>query len=235
MVSIDAIINRQLLKWELERKTLEAEQTQRPLPPRIVTISRQTGSRGSYFATRLAQAMDYVCLHRQVIDEICLSSGYCKRIIGSLDDRFRSSLELMVESVLTGQSVDHSDYTRALFKIVLSMSRLGGVILVGRGGNFILGADRGFHIRFIAPREKRIENLVKYNGCSIDQAAARIDKSDAERKEFATKLFQADINDPSHYDLVINSAFIDIEELVTTAVEAICGKFSKLTYPNHDQ
>ncbi len=233
--SIDALINRQLLKWELERKKAQEEDQQRPKPPRIVTISRQTGSRGSYFASRLAQKMDYVRLHREVIDEVCNSSGYRKRIIESLDNRFRSNLELTVESVITGQSVDHSDYIRHLFKVVLSMSRLGGVILVGRGGNFILGPTRGFHIRFIAPKEKRVENLVKYVHATEKEALAGIEKSDSTRRQFISKVFHADIDDPGHYDLVINSEFIDIEELVDTTVRAIMGKFDKLTYLDHDQ
>jgi hypothetical protein len=51
VTSIEAIINRQLLKWELERKETAPATPDRPQPAPIVTISRQTGSRGSYFAS----------------------------------------------------------------------------------------------------------------------------------------------------------------------------------------
>lgn len=235
MSSIDAIINRQLLRWEFQRKKAFEEKSKRSLPPPIVTISRQTGSRGSYFASRLAEKMDYQRLHREVIDTICSSSGFSKRVIESIDDKFRSQLELMVESIFTGQTVDHQDYIMQLCRIVLSMSQLGGVILVGRGGNFILGPKRGFHIRFITPIEKRIENLKAYKNLDKKEAIKIIESSDISRKEFVKKIFNADINDPHHYDLVINANYIDIEELIEVAMKAVKGKFDKLTYLYHNE
>ncbi len=227
--SIDAIINRQLMKWELERKKAEEEKQERPSPPRIVTVSRQLGSRGSYFAERLAERLGYQNLHREVIEAICQSSGYRKRIVESLDEKFHGNLDVIAESLFTGQSVDHRDYLRHLFRIVLSMSQLGGVVLVGRGGNFILGPNRGFHIRFVAPKEKRVENLIKYTSVTKADAAAKIETSDAERKELIAKLFHSDINDPRHYDLVVNTAFVDLIDMLDTIVWLAEAKFAKLT------
>lgn len=235
MTSIEAIINRQLLKWELERKESEQATHSRSQPPPIVTISRQTGSRGSYFGSRLALRLGYQRLHREAIDLVCKSSGYRKRIIESLDDRLRGWLELLAESIVTGQAVDSSDYARHLCQVVLSMSQLGGVLLMGRGGSFILGPERGFHIRVVCPREKRIENLVKYKQLSTDQARTTVDESDADRRKFVSQLFDCEIDDPQHYDLALNSSLMDVEEMVDTAMVAIKAKMSKLTWLDHDQ
>ncbi len=229
MTSIDAIINRQLLRWELERqRSLEhPEPTKRP-GPSIVTISRQTGSRGSYFGSRLAQKLGYQRLHREAIDAIVKESGYYRRVIESLDDHLRGSLELMVEGMITGRSVDHRDYLASLCKVILSMSELGGVVLVGRGGNFILGPDRGFHIRFVCPLETRVKNIMKYLDYSEREAVDRIKRSDQERHDFMKKLFNADIDDPTKYDLVINSEHIDVEDLLDVVIPAMKAKMSKL-------
>jgi cytidylate kinase len=235
MTSIDAIINRQLLRWELQRKEAEEKARERPAPLPIVTISRQTGSRGSYFASRLAERMDYQRLHREVIDTICESAGYRKRIIESIDEKFRGELALMVESIFTGKAVDHRDYMIHLGQTVLSMSRLGGVILMGRGGNFILGPRRGFHIRFVAPFEKRVQNLITYKQMDKKAAEKIIEESDAARGEFIRKIFGADIDDPHHYDLVVNAEYMDVEELLDVVTTAIKAKFEKLTYLDHDR
>jgi len=234
MTSIEALINRQFLRWEQQHKEREQSPQQPPPPLPIVTVSRQTGSRGSYFASRLAQKLEYQRIHREIIDAICASSGHRKRIIESLDERSRSAIDVLAEAFVTGASVDHSDYRRHLAQVVLSMSRLGGVVLVGRGGNLILGPTRGFHIRVICPREKRITNLMTYKGLSADDAGAAIDKSDDERRRFIRKLNDADIDDPRHYDLVINAANIDVEEMVSAVVEAIRGKMDKLAHPEND-
>lgn len=234
MTSIESIINRQLLKWELEKQQAQEQAHPQPRPTPIVTISRQTGSRGSYFGSRLAQRLGYQRLHREAIDFICTSSGYRRRVIESLDDHFRGRLELLVEGIFTGQAVDLGDYARQLCSVVLSMSELGGVVLIGRGGNFILGPDRGFHVRVVCPREKRVDNLVKYKQINPAAAAREIDKSDQERRRFVKQLFNADIDDPHHYDLVFNTAMMDIEELVNTTELAAKAKMAKLTHLDHD-
>lgn len=235
MSSIDAIINRQLLRWELERKQLEAQEApaQKTPPMPVVTISRQTGSRGSYFASRLATSLKYQHLHRDVIDRIAESSGYRARIVESLDEKHRNELELMIESLLTGKSVDHYDYVKHLHRIVLSMAQLGGVILVGRGGNFILGLNRGFHIRVIAPIEKRVENIKTYRRVSTGEAEEMVLESDRARREFIRKVFDRDIDDPTAYDMVINSAYLDVEDLLDAVSMAVEAKFQKLSYPEH--
>ena len=115
------------------------------------------------------------------------------------------------------------------------MSQLGGVILMGRGGSFILGPERGFHMRVICPREKRIENLVKYKQLTAAEAAAAVDESDASRRKFASQLFGCEIDDPQYYDLSLNSSLMDVEEMVDTAMVAIKAKMSKLTWLDHDQ
>ena len=234
MTSIDAIINRQLMRWELERRRFEEDRTRRPRPAPIVTVSRQTGSRGSYFASRLAQKLNYQRLHREVIDAICRSSGYRKRIVESLDERLRGEVDLLAESLFTGQSVDHSDYIRHLGNVVLSLSQLGGVIVMGRGSSFILGPRRGFHIRVVCAREQRIENLMNYVGRTRDEAVKAIDASDEQRRNFVRKLFDHDIDSPLHYDLVLNSGLIDVEEMIETAAVAIQGKMNKLTHMDQD-
>jgi glucuronide carrier protein len=137
--------------------------------------------------------------------------------------------------MVTGQAVDNSDYSQHLCKTVLSMSQLGGVVLMGRGGSFILGPERGFHLRVVCPKEKRIENLVKYKQITPEEATQTINESDADRRKFVAHLFDRNIDDPHHYDLVLNSALLDVEEMVETASVAIKAKMSKLTWLDHDQ
>jgi cytidylate kinase len=196
----------------------------------IVTISREYGSRGSYFASLLAENLGYQLMHKEIVDAICASSGYRKRVIESLDEKYRSQLDVMVSSFLTGQAVDNSDYTRNLVAMVLSMARLGGVVLVGRGGNFILGPDRGFHMRFVCPKEERILNLVTYKNMPEEEARSGIEKSDRERRDLARKVFGADIDDPHCYDMVVNTAYIAIDELLDPVEKAITLKMNRLAH-----
>jgi len=235
VTSIEAIIDRQFKRWEHEQLARPKAEPLKELPLPIVTVSRQSGSRGSYFASRLAQKLGYQRIHREVIDAICTSSGYRSRLVEALDENFRTDLQVLVDAIITGQAVDNIDYARHLCHVVLSMSRLGGVVVVGRGSNFILGPQRGFHIRFVCPLERRVHNLITYKSISEKEAREYIQESDQHRSRFVKSVFGADINDPLHYDLVINAEFIDVEELVTMAIEAIKGKMDKLMHLDNDE
>ena len=112
MASVEQIINRQFGMWEMQQKERTVSPEPLPPPPPIVTVSRERGSRGTYLAARLADALGYQRLHREVIDSICQSSGYRKHIIESLDEKYRSNITMLVESLLTGQAVHPIDFAR---------------------------------------------------------------------------------------------------------------------------
>ena len=119
MTSIDSIINRQLLRWELEhRRTTEESIPPLAEPHRIITISRQSGSRGSYLATQLAERLGFQRLHREVIDAMSKESGYFKRLLEALDERTQGHLSMAVEPALSGQLVDRTYYSEDLYKVV---------------------------------------------------------------------------------------------------------------------
>ena len=105
---------------------------------------------------------------------------------------------------------------------------------MGRGGSFILGQDRGCHLRIVAPIQKRIENLVKYKNMASEDARRVVEASDIQRKKYIRRLFDADIDNPEHYDMVLNSAFIDVEEMIEVAAKAIEGKCAKLRHLEND-
>jgi len=230
MSSIDALIDRQLRKWELEQKVLREarEEGKKTEFKPIVTISRQRGSQGSYLAEKLAEKLGYQLLHREIIDEICNSSGYRRKIIESLDNKVRSKIELWFEGVFKGIYVDASDYHRHLYKVIMSISELGGVVVVGRGANFMLKEDQGFHARIVASIPKRISNLVEFQNLPRELAEIEVKKMDRARAEFVKNNFGKDINDPRSYDIVINTTFVDVEDAAMLVENAMKAKIKTL-------
>jgi cytidylate kinase len=229
MTSIESILDRQFRRWENEIKERRESPAKIAPPAHIITISREKGSRGSFLGQLVASKLRFQLLHREVIDAICASSGYYRRLIESLDDHVRSNLSVAVESMIAGQSVDYSDYMKHLHRVILSMSELGGVVVIGRGGNFILGPNRGFHVRVVAPIENRIENLCAYRHMSRAQAETAVHRYDDERRHFAKHVFGCNIDDPHHYDMIVNTSLSDIETLANIVVEAYNAKVSVLS------
>lgn len=229
MTSIEALIDRQIRKWEVEKKARDeqAAPKEKEILP-IITVSRQRGSSGSYLARRLAEELNYQLAHKQIIDIICSDSGYRKRIIEALDEKTKSQLELWVEGLFQGQYVDASDYFRFLYHTVVAIAKHGGIVLIGRGGNLIATLQTGFHIRVVAPERRRVENIMKYAFVDEQTAIEAVKDSDEERSNFIKSNFNHDINDPHYYDLVINTGMIDIEDAVKIATEGLRAKMEWL-------
>jgi Cytidylate kinase-like family len=230
MTSIEKIIDRQLSKWELEKRKRETEPEEKSVPPSIVTISRMRGSRGSYLANRLAEDLGYQIMHKELIDHIVSSTGLRRRLVESLDEKNRGQIDLWLEGIFKGPYIDASDYFRHLYKAIITLSRLGGVVVVGRGANYILTVQTGFHLRVVASQATREKNLMKYENLDEVQARTEIKKADSIRRDFIKSNFKRDINDPEYYDLVFNSNYVDIEDAIVFIRKAMEAKFTKLKY-----
>jgi len=229
--SIDSIIDRQLRRWEHERRTTRAAGPEpRPGPgfQPVITVSRQHGSSGSTIASALAERFGYTLLHRDVIERMSEDAGYTRRLLETLDEHAQPPVTSWFDSILVGNYVDSSDYVRALLKAVHSVAQLGGVVMVGRGANFIVGPERGFHVRIVAPREARIRTLMARNGISEREAGREVDTRDHERAEFTRRLFGRGVDDPLAYDMIVNEADLTPDAIVAAIAPAAAEKVQKL-------
>ncbi len=231
MPGIERIVDRQVRRWEIERAAQRAApglDAETASAGRIVTVSRQHGAGGTRLASLLADRLGFSLLHRDVIDRICASSGQSRRIVELLDGHARSQLQLWFESVLRGQTVDTSDYVKALLAVIFSLSELGGVVVVGRGANVILGPDRGFHLRVVGPREDRIRRLGIERSLGRRDALRELERLDRERAEWVRRALGGSIDDPLGYDLVINTRSWDPETTSTWLADAAREKFERV-------
>jgi cytidylate kinase len=228
---IEAIIDRQLRRWEHDRRLVAAGGVAtevRVVAQPIITISRQHGSRGKDLAARLAERFQYTLLHRDVIDRMSTSTGHQRRLLEALDEHSKSQLANWVDSMLSGKYLDESDYAVGLLKTVYSIAHLGGVVVVGRGVNFIVEPTRAVHLRVVAPLDQRIRNLMRRGNLSTEAAAREIKAMDEERAKFVRKLFHRSVDDPLAYDMILNESRNSLEGLVRIATTVVAEKLLRL-------
>jgi cytidylate kinase len=183
----------------------------KPALLRVITISRQAGSGGRTLGPRIAAALNFQFVDRQILDLVVKNTGARERLINSLDERTRNGIDLWVEGILTRRYVDRSEYAHWLAKTITVLAEDGESVILGRAGNVILGRRGGLHVRVVAPKEVRIQNLVEFDGLSTSDAQARVERLDYERRRFYHEYFDADINNPQDYHLIINTGRVDIE------------------------
>lgn len=228
MTNLESIIDRQVKKWEIDKKRREEEQKAQAkeiLPGPVITISRERGSQGTQIAKLLAERLDHQMIHRQMIDYIVKESGARRKVIESLDEKVRSELDLWVEGLIKGRYLAESDYFHYLIRAILTIARHGEAVIVGRGANYILGLKNGLHVRIVASTDKRIENLMNFEHLSRPQAKKEIETRDKERREFIRSFIRKDTDDPEAYDLVLNTSNFETEDALDLILHAFRLKF----------
>ncbi len=117
--------------------------------------------------------------------------------------------------------IDTDIYREMICKVISELGQRSNVIIVGRGGQCILGEQSGvINIRIIALLSDRIARL-QIEQPELDEASARkrIESMDNKSREYINFYFKREWDDPRLYDIVINTSRLSdkqvIENLVT--------------------
>ncbi len=177
----------------------------------VITISRQYGSLGNITANALGQRLGYRVVMRELINQAARAAGAHEVALAVIDE-----LGLLG---LSPSEQDYQAYIQAVKAVMQGLADQGNVIIVGRGGQVVLGGRPDvLHVRTIAPLELRVARIAERHHISIRAAHAQVTASDRQRRIFLKRFYNIDGNDPLLYDLVINTAYMTAE----TACNLIC-------------
>jgi cytidylate kinase len=189
----------------------------------VVTVSMEPGSGGFMVAEALAKRLGYDLYHKNILNAIAASADTNSEVMELIEKERFSKIQDFVTALLQEQYVYSGDYLQHLKRIVTSLGIIGRAVIVGRGANLILPPEKRFAIRIIAPEEIRVKNIAFHFGVSLAEAKKRIKNRENKRKTFIKNTFHKDIADIASYDLVINTARLDLPAAVETVIGAILG------------
>ncbi len=217
MKTIPRIIEEQVHRWQITQKKKAPEKE----GVSIVTLSREPGSGGRIVASRLAEKLAIDIFHQEVIHEIARSADVSATVLETLDERGLSTLEHWISSLVHERHLWPDRYMQHLMKVIATIGKHGRAVIVGRGANFVLPAEKRFAVRIVAPQAWRIENVSKEFDISSEDAKRRVMQTESDRRAFIRKYFNADIADPNNYDLVINTATLNLDDTVNVISAAL--------------
>ncbi|MEE4270869.1 MAG: cytidylate kinase family protein [Thermoanaerobaculales bacterium] len=171
----------------------------------IVTISRGVCSGGTELAELLSQRLGWKALRH---DDVSAAAAETYRV---------SEKELMRGLDMPATFYERFTHrkTRYLLATQATIADLlsdGDGIYHGLAGQFLFRNVRHvFKVRLVAPAALRIDNAMHRMGLSRDEAARHIRASDEHRLLWGRQMFDADVNDPDLYDLVVNLEQVSLE------------------------
>ncbi len=155
---------------------------------------------------------------RAILERIAQREGLPVAQLAVFDEAMPGPIEAVITEWRT--SVSHGLYLRRLIQAILSLEREDNVLVVGRGAAFILTDPGTLHVRVVAPMPCRTARLVQRQGIVRSQAQHLLRASDRARARFVRQSFDADIDAPYHYDLVLNTAELALDEAAEIIVLA---------------
>jgi len=220
-VSIDQVVKKQIKKWQ-DQFAGQKAQAEAQIP--VITVSMEPGSGGSIIAARIAERLKFDYFHRDIVEKIAKTAKIRGAVVNSLEKERLTGVKDFISSLVEDQYIHPDTYLRHLLVVISTIAKHGRAVIVGRGANFILPAEDIFAVRVIAPLEKRIHAVALAHRAPTEEAKRRVIRRESRRKAFVRHSFNADISDPIHYDLTINTAKMSIDSAVEAVIAAVMAK-----------
>ena len=185
----------------------------------IITISHEMGAGGPEIGMTVAQRLGYRYADHELILDTAQRYGLLEEKLSHLDESKPSFFERL--------DTETHQYITAIQTTLLEFADQDNVVLMGRSGQWLLrGIPHVLRVRVKAPFELRVKRALKKMAGQMGEAVNprtvtdMVRRDDAEKSSRFRYLYELDINDPSLYELVLNTEKVSTEtavELIATA------------------
>ena len=200
----------------------------------IITIARQFGAGGKTLGTLVADRLGYTLVDEEVVELIAKEAKISPEWVYSVaretgSEKFVKRMLFKVGPFRKGyvkraldnepEYFDGNLYISLLHKILPQIASQDNVIIIGRGGQYILAEHPdAYHFLLVADTEYRIRFMMEHYHLDRKQAQVVVDKQSKRRLHLYRYFARTDYDQPAHYHLVFNMRKVFME----SAVHAVC-------------
>lgn len=180
----------------------------------VITISRQLGSLGDEVAEEVAKRLGFRVVCRELINQAAHRAGAPEMALAAIDDLGLLDLRPSHRA--------RKAYQAAVKSVMYELAGEGQVVIVGRAGQVILADWPGvLHVKVIAPFELRARRVAQAQGISLEAARSQVETSDASRRSYLRRYYQARWDNPELYDLIVNTARLEPAQAACLVCQAL--------------
>jgi cytidylate kinase len=180
----------------------------------IITISRGSYSRGKEVAEKVAAALGYECISREILIEASEQFNIPEiKLVRAIHD---------APSILERFTYGKERYVSYLKAALLKHIQKDNVVYHGLAGHFFLqDIPHVLKVRIIADLEDRVVEEMKRENISAAEARQILKKDDDERRRWGLQIYGVDTWDPMLYDMVLHIKEITVDCAVNLIVDAV--------------
>ena len=212
----------------------------------VVTVGRQFGAGGATVGHMLAERLKADFLDSNIIDEVAHRLQVPKEEVEAEDEHPGSLLarllvalgsassEPLIPPEATAWTPPNAAPTFDTRKAVLTITqhviqeaaRAGSVVIVGRGGAYILRDFPGaLHVFLRAAEDVRVKTIMeRFNIASEDEARKRMKLTDENWTSYIKQIYGHDRNHPAHYDMVLDTGRLGYDATVESILTALTAR-----------
>lgn len=201
----------------------------RSQPTPFVTISRQVGT-GASPAPRLAERLNerrqgdepqWQSLDREIIEMIARDHNISRSLLESLETDSQTWIQTIIGGITSTGSSEVALFNRVA-QTILTLAKVGHVILVGRGGVFVThGMPGGMHVLLVAPWSYRVEQIGQERGLKRQDAERVLQELDANQQDFYRRHFPSYRHGPESFTITLNVGQLSHERMVEALLPLI--------------
>ena len=189
----------------------------------VITISRQFGAGGKTIGEMVSKDLNYLFLDDQIIQMVAVKAKVSPSYVQSIEREAGGTLLKFITSLGRksfvdrisggGGYLDEEIYVDSLNTVITQTAREGNVVILGRGGQFILrDAEDAYHVLVVAEKSDRVQFMEKQYSFSTERARQVVEKQEKRRANLYRKFGQEAYEDPALYHLILNTSKLSIED-----------------------
>jgi cytidylate kinase len=184
----------------------------------ILTLARKYGSGGREIGQAIAHQLSYDYIDRgRILNDMRAEGKQWEEQAKYFDENYPDLWERYDWSFRGFVALNQSYF--------LSYALKDKVVIMGRGGNFLLkGIPFILRVRIIAPIEKRVEKVMEGQGVNSENARWLIEKADREMAGAIYLIYGRDWDNPEEYDMVFDTGLQAPDEIITTIKNGLLEK-----------
>jgi cytidylate kinase len=209
----------------------------------VICISHATGSGGENVGRAVSARLNYHYVDEDIVLRAAAKENLDPRVIEDVERR-QSFMSRLLESLERGATLDAMnpegfprpdvveaalevtklDYRALIREVIAETADRGEVVIVAHAASMALaGRDSLLRILITASDATRAERLATAGGLSEADAVKLVRETDRARANYFKRFYKISHEGPTHYDLVINTDTLKIDQAVDVIASAAGG------------
>lgn len=201
---------------------------------RVVCISSQDGTGTEEAAALVAEALGFRLINEEIVRRGAIEAGVDQEVLADVERRRSFVLRVLTAigpasmaagtTMMIAPELDQpdDDQLRGLIRTAIEETAVAGdAVIVAHAASLALGArDDVLRVLLTASASTRRERVAASLGVDEKKAANLIRRSDGARADYLKRFYGIGAEQPTHYDLVINTDRLGARDAARVIVEA---------------